>query len=399
MSILVQTNSAAPSVPATNKVNVYHNTSGQTVAQNSTGVTNILNNTRNPNYVRNGGFWFAQRQNPASATTYSATASRAITADGWGVTNENASVTYARTDTNAAAEAGLQGQFYGTYLKITNTGKMVVSQMLESKDAIQLRGRTVRLQMWLKATASATVNIAMAYLTTSGTIDSSPATFISAFGANGVNPTLGTNVTYIAPKSGVSPDNATPSTNCAQCAVTTAWQRFGAVFDIPANLKNLYVLVYGHNQFTATNGFSISQVSLSDGPELQDWAPMPYEQELRRTLRYYEKSFGIDTLPATNVGAGTNEWRHSAPKGAAAAANTPTFRYNVYKRSTSPTLTLYNPSAANAQMRDITGAADCTVTAAATSTDKAFSLGYTGAAGTAAGNVMGINWSADAELI
>ena len=51
------------------------------------------------NYLINGGFDFAQRQPPGTATTYRNLTARSYTADRWAVTNESASVTYQRIDT------------------------------------------------------------------------------------------------------------------------------------------------------------------------------------------------------------------------------------------------------------------------------------------------------------
>lgn len=400
MSSLIQTKqTVAPSAPATNKTKSYINSSGQRVDLNDTGVSNVLNNTKNPNFIRNGGFWFAQRQAPGTLTTYSTTTSRLITADGWGVTNQNASVQYRRTDTVAAAETGLQSQFYGTFTKITNTGKVVVSQMIESRDAVQLRGRTVRVQGWLKADSARVVNIALAYLTTSGTADASPATFISAFGANGVDPTLGTNVSYVAPKTGVLADNATVSTNCVNCNVTTEWQRFGGVFDVPANLKNLYVLVYTDSQLTlATGTISLAQFSLTDGAEIQDWVPLSHQAELDRCLRYYWKTFALDTLPATNIGTATGEFIWLAGKAAAVASQSNRLFYAVPLRANATVVT-YNPGAANAQVRDESVGADCTGTGSVNVNEKGIGISFTGNAGTLVGSIMGVHVTADAEMI
>lgn len=399
MSYITKTNSAAPSTPATGKSSQYVNTTGQTVELNATGVSNILNNTKNPNLVRNGGFWFAQRQNPAASTNYVTTTSRVITADGWGVINENDRVSYIRGDTVAAAESGLQNQYYGTFAKQTNTGKFIVSQMIESRDSVPLRGRTVRVQAWIKGTGSQVVNVALAYLSTSGTADASPATFISAYGANQVDPTLGTNVSYIAPATGVTGDNCTASTNCYKCNVTTSWQRFGGVFTVPANLRNLYVMFYTDSQLTVANGFSLSQVSLTDGPEIQDWMPASMQAELDRCMRYYWKTFQLDTAPATALGTATGELRHQAPKAGAVASVSPSFLLHVPLRTASPTVTFYNPSAANAQARDVTAGADVTVTTYFSGSEKTVSFTYTANAGTAVGNSIGVHMTADAEMI
>jgi hypothetical protein len=63
-----------------------------------------------------------------------------------------------------------------------------------------------------------------------------------------------------------------------------------------------------------------------------------------------------------------------------------------------PTVTLYNPAAANAQVRDETAAGDLTASATANVNRKGFNVAATGNAGTAIAGMLGIHWTADAEL-
>src|SRR6185295_174945 len=189
-------NSVPPSAPAAGKTTDYVDTSGRLSSLNATGVLNVHAARDLPNFLRNSGFWFAQRQVPGTATTYNNATGRAISADGWGITNENASATYLRTDTQGAVETGLQGRFYGQFTKITAAGKVIITQAVEGSDSIALRGRSVRFQVWLKSlvAASQTVKIGVVQLTAAGTADAITGTFISAVGANTVDPTLGTNL-------------------------------------------------------------------------------------------------------------------------------------------------------------------------------------------------------------
>jgi len=63
-----------------------------------------------------------------------------------------------------------------------------------------------------------------------------------------------------------------------------------------------------------------------------------------------------------------------------------------------PTITLYNPLAANAQIRDIVAVADFTASAAAQQTEWSFSVQGTGNAATAVGNTLLVHATADASL-
>lgn len=397
--LLTLAKGAAPSTPSSGNGSLFLDTEGRAKVLDATGVLKTLSDSARFNWLRNSGFWFAQRQAPGTLTTYSTTTGRAFTADGWAVTNENASVQYIRTDTQAAPESGLQGRFYGTYSKITANGKIVVSQCLEGGDAIALRGRTVRFQIWAKASVSTVLRLGMVQLTSAGTIDTLPATYISAFGGSAVDPTLGTNLSYIAPKSGVTPDNGTINGNAVDVTATTAWQRFGAVFDVPSNCKNILASVWSNAQVGTGASFSLSQCSLSDGYELQDWVPAVYSQELRRVQRYYQKSFLVDTLPAQNVGLNTGEIRGVAGKaGAVANAGFIAIQYLQPMRATPTTNTLYNPAAANALARNVTGAADMGATAITGATANNFYAAVTGVAATAVGDLIAIHYTSDAEI-
>ena len=62
-----------------------------------------------------------------------------------------------------------------------------------------------------------------------------------------------------------------------------------------------------------------------------------------------------------------------------------------------PSITTYNPSAANANGRDTQAAANVTVAATAAS-DSSLQFTFTGVAGTAVGNALVVHYTASAEL-
>lgn len=404
MSDLLLNETAAPSTPASAKVKVYVDSADRALKTlDSKGVITSLANGSEPNLLRNSGLWFAQRQAPGTATTYSSVAGRVFCADGWAITNENASATYQRTDTSGSAETGLQGRYYGNFLKITSTGKLVVSQCIEGTDTNALRGRTVRFQCWLKQLVGTTptVRIGVAYLSNSGTIDTIPATFISAFGGAGTDPTLGTNLALITPKAGVSADGGTVNGNAVDCILASSWQRFGVVVDIPATAKNIVVMVWGNAQFAATNGFAMSQASLTDGYGIQAWAPLPIPLELVRVRRYYQKTFDVDTAPAQNAGAATGAVQGIIGKAAAVAlAAVIPWVYPVPMRLAAVTITQFSPESAAAAPWRTTGAAPAVQTAPATanSTTQGILVTATGDAAGVVGDRVHVHLTCDAEL-
>jgi hypothetical protein len=114
-------------------------------------------------------------------------------------------------------------------------------------------------------------------------------------------------------------------------------------------------------------------------------------------LRQYQKSFLYATAPAQNAGSGTGEWRVGAFKAGAANEIMGTVRLAVPMR-TSPTVTLYNPAAANAQARDLDAGGDLSSTTAANITEQSFEIKGTGNASTAVGNELAVHWTAEAPL-
>lgn len=349
--------------------------------------------------IANGGFALAQRQAPGTLTTYSNTSGRSYGADRWGMTNENASIQYQRIDTSGAVESGLLARHYGKFKKLTSTGKMIVSQVLEGSDSAPLRGLNVRVQVKMKRTVAAamTVRLGLLQLAQAGTIDSIPATFASAFGANSVDPTWGTNLAAIAPVAGQTPENASIVGNFLTCVVTGSWLRFGGYFLVPSDLKNLVLVAFTDSQAVANDELNMTEAQICLGTDIQAWTPPALDAEIARCQRFFSKSFPIDSAPATNFGV-AGALRFQAGK-AGALAEIAQIELPVRMRIAPATMTLYNPSVANVQVRDVTGAVDCSASAVANPGELYVDVNTTGNAATAVGNELKVHWTADgAEL-
>lgn len=403
MSRVLLNNGAAPSTPASGKVSLFSDTTGQVFALDDTGRLTALGDSglRGSNLIINGEFDFAQRQVPGTLTTYSQTAARGYTADRWGITNENASIQYQQADSIGAIEAGLLSRYYGKFSKITSTGKLVVSQVVEAGNCAHLRGRTVRVQMKLKASSAKTIRIVLMQLTAAGTVDVVPGyaagapsgTFISAFGANSTDPTFGTNLSKIAP---VLTDNASSANTGLSCSVTTAWQRFGGTFLLPTDFKNLVLVVFTDSQFAAADILSMTEVGLYDGVEVREWAPGQQTGQLLNCQRYYAKSFALATLPAQNAGL-TGSIRGNAAQAGAVAFVHMSIPFPVEMR-VAPLVTYFNPAAANAFLRYIITPSDATATSATQVTESQTEVTATGLAAWVAGGGVAIHYTADGEL-
>jgi len=148
---------------------------------------------------------------------------------------------------------------------------------------------------------------------------------------------------------------------------------------------------------STANFFRLTGVKMELGSSATALQFVPIDVEIARCERYYEKNFPYGTTPAQNVGVSYTSW--PSLLAGAVAQDMPWISYKVSKRANStPTVTLYNPSAANAQVRNVTDSADFTSTSVASSSDSGFFITATGTAGTAIGERLSINWAADAEL-
>jgi hypothetical protein len=178
--------------------------------------------------------------------------------------------------------------------------------------------------------------------------------------------------------------------------LTTSYQRFQGTATVNSSATELGILFIwtptgtaGANDWVEITGVQIEVGSVATtlrkaGGTLQG--------ELAACQRYYEKSFYIGTAPAQNAGS----------DGSAIIPLTSDYAqffipFKVTKR-TAPSITLFNPSAANANPRNFDDAADLGAATARFIGETSFSVvAAKNAAGTT-GDVIGINWTANSEL-
>ena len=149
---------------------------------------------------------------------------------------------------------------------------------------------------------------------------------------------------------------------------------------------------------STSNYFRVTGVKLELGSVPTPMDYIPFELELARCQRYYQKSFNYATTPAQNIGSLTGEWAFPAGKAGAALNWSNSISLPTRLRSVTYTRTLYNPNAANGQVRDSTLGGDCSSSGTTTLGDGSFTISTTGNASTAVGNLLTVHWTADAEL-
>jgi hypothetical protein len=387
-----------PSTPPAGEISIFLGTDGALKGKKPDGsIVTLSGDSIARNALTNGSFIFAQRQTPGTLTTYSNTSGRSYGPDRWAISNENASVQFRRVDSIAASESGLGSRYYAELKKITNAGKLAFSQTIEAVDTAPYRGRVVRVQFKAKnSVGSHTLRFALLYLNSSGTADSIPATFISAWGASGVDPTWGTNLVAIVPSGGSS--LSAVSGSGLTSTLNSSWRQYGGTFTVPASAQNLIAVAFTDGQMAANDIVQLSEFGLFDGPDERPSIPTDVHDELERCQRFYWKTFDIDVAPVQNIGSPSGCARWIASTGTTGNQRSPAFNYPVRMRAIPASPVSYNPAAANTQVRDTNASGDCTNIAFQAVTDRSYAFNCNGNASTAIGNVLAVHAAFDAEL-
>jgi len=166
----------------------------------------------------------------------------------------------------------------------------------------------------------------------------------------------------------------------------------------------------GSNFFSATGAVSvigtlgatwqITGVQLEVGTVATPFERRPYTTEFQLCQRYYFKTFGGNTAPAQNAGAAGS---YVIPQvvGASTTQNGVTMILPVAMRAQT-TITTFNPSAANAQVRNTSINADCTSTGVTSIGNQGYFWGIAPfcvtASGSSAGNQMRVHITIEGEL-
>jgi hypothetical protein len=333
--------------------------------------TNIYPGVKNLLY--NGGFDIWQRGAGGSAS-FTGISSRTYTADRWQAQQAGGSCAVTQV-------TGVFGR-YGCKLQRTNgtsvTAPVILAQSLEINDCAKLAaaGTPLTLSAVLKQGANFSAASGNVTMTITAGKDASDTNVLAGY----TSPLTVATQTFAMP---TSPNVA----------------RFNITGTVPANAG--YTEFGVQFSFTpvgtagADDSITLELVQLEPSPNFTSFENTPFVINLLRCQRYFEKTFPYATAPAQNAGA-ASAFVLPATK-AAATNNYIFFPFLAQKRITAAPLTFYNPSAANAQFRDITGAVDGTGTGA-TVTDRGAQLLCIGNAATAVGNELGVHLTVDADI-
>lgn len=328
------------------------------------------------NYVINGSFKLAQRAMPTADNVYALDRWRMLTenANGYVVTQDTADIPTGAT--HACKMVVGSG----------NNGKFGIWQVLESIDCKELAGQTVSILVPIKSTAGiADVRIGVVAFT--GTADSVSGDPISAWGAAGTNPTLAASYAFAN-----TPANISPTTSWADYSVTN--------ISISASMTNLAIFIWSDDRTTTTTTDILrvgGYVTLCKGASAPSAQVRGLMEEYELCKRYCQKTFALGSAPAQNFGT-TGAVSFFQLVGSSAADVVGPFYMPSGRMRAAPTITTYNPSASNAEIRNIATAANGSSTSPQNICDSSFSLSYTSAAGSTAAGRNIIHFLFESEL-
>lgn len=408
MSFLNFTKTAAPSTPAANQVEVYVDTADRKIKTiDDNGVISTLNNDglQDRNILTNGGFNIQQRVATASTAIsgVSTTTRGGVVADRWAVTTSVATnLNWAQIDTNGAQDTNLQSRYYGSIISSTAGKKVMLSQWIIGTEMAHLRGQKVRVSIKhnQKVGTGQTYKLGLLYLTASGTVDVSPAFLTGAWSTTtGVDPAWGTNLSAITPDA--SPTGEGGTITGAYLNVTTVgttWTRSSAVFTVPTSAKNLVVVFFSDATGGTTDNISIAEFQLTQGPDIVDYKEPPIAETLLRCQQYYQKTFPVGVVPVQNGGvSGAVRWSNTTA--GAVGVLVGNWRFPVKMRVAPTTVTFYNPSNADAFVRNVQKSTNATATSSANASTEGIDINNTGLLGWSVGNELKVHITADCEIV
>lgn len=340
----------------------------------TTITVNPLSNRALDNRLINGEFRIWQRGTSLSAQ---ADDSYGGMGDRWYILTQTSTIAGARQ--SAPFDGALNsGQLTQSQVAAQRIG---AAQIVENKNCQDLRGQAVTFYGRFKC--SVDQDIRMAILEWTGTADSVTSDFVldwtsTTYTANNFFTNTSTTVTAVK-------EYASPG---------TGWVDFFVTGTLGSSLTNICVMVWTEGTLAQNGTLSLANCGLIRGSA----APVAhtarhFSDELGLCQRYYQKSFALDTTPAQSVGA--NAISHNAFN---TASLTSRYLYILPTRMrAAPTGTLYNPSAANAQIRNGSRSSDFS-SSSVSARDVSLTINGVCPASTTVDDAISYHFTAESEL-
>jgi hypothetical protein len=259
--------------------NIGTGTSAQLLTSNGTGALPTFQDAAASPYVLknrllNGSFNIAQR---GTSFVSGANNDDTYNLDRWYVLSDgNDAVDITQTTTVPT------GAKYSIGLDVETVNKKFgIAQIIENVNCYDAIGGNVTLSFQAKVSATTKLdNVKCAIVAWSGTADTVTSDIISAWGAEGTNPTLIANATY---------ENTPANLN-----VTTSWATYSVTANVDtASTTNIIVFIWSDVTDTTAGDFLyITNAQLEIGSTATPFERKLYNQELANCQRYYQKLNG-----------------------------------------------------------------------------------------------------------
>jgi len=230
----------------------------------------------NKNYLINGGFAVAQR-GTSFTSTGGANNDDAYTLDRWYILSDGNDAIDVTQETTTVPT---NGEFAIALDVETTNKKFGIATIIENKDVIGLVGNTVTFSFKAKVSATTKLdNVKAAIVAWSGTADTVTSDIISAWGAEGTNPTLIANATY---------ENTPANLN-----LTTSYATYSVSGTVDtASTQNLILFIWSDVTDTTAGDFlyiAESKLELGSTATAFQYAGGTFEGELAACKRYYTR--------------------------------------------------------------------------------------------------------------
>lgn len=172
----------------------------------------------------------------------------------------------------------------------TANKKFGILQIIENVDALKFAGKAVSLQFKARTTAGKVIeNLRAAVLSWSSTANAPTSDVVSAWGAEGSNPTLATNWTA---------ENT--AANLALVADTWTTYKIENIAVDTASMANLAVFIWVDDTDASIDDLLyIADVQLNQGPVCLPYMPLSFAEEIEKCYRFWESSYAYGTVPGT----------------------------------------------------------------------------------------------------
>ncbi len=362
----------------------YEQVSGTLFGYNGTAWSSVAGTQDSArNRLINGGFRIWQRGTTGFVTD------NAYGPDRWRVLAETTTtgVTVAR-ETSDVPSGGSRAAAKLT-IGASNNTKAGLFTILEGGDIWDLRSGTASLQLKMKVSDARIGDVRAAVVQWTGTEDNGGSAFadpINAWGAAATVPTY----------TGSWANANTP----ANLSPTTSWATYRIEnIAISASATNIAVFVWIDDKTTTAGDYLlVTDIQLDRGSVCTAFDRRHTDAELSLCQRYYQKSFPQATAPAQNSGTTAGALSTRVMIAGTSGVATVAQRHLVAMRA-APTMTSYNPVAANANWHNATAGSDASGTNGfAQIGEHGFEAWTLQTAAELATNLLYVHYTADAEL-